>query len=151
MLPQSLLLQAPQGMQMGLVLQVPPSVCALAAGTPHLLWGVSPWTHPPSLRTTRRDDSGIWMPSSVDAKKRDSLFMSCPSGPGNPTLPGFSRGGVGRRLGRNPRPAWSLPAGDVKSGLLTEELSSTPRTVMPAPSSLLAGLWMGCGPSSGLK
>ena len=107
-----------------------PSVCALAAGALHLLWGVSPWTHPPSLRMTRKDHSGIWMPSSVDAKKRDFLFMSCPSGPGNPTLPGFSREGVGRRLGRNPCPAWSLPAGDGKSGLLTEELSSTPRTVI---------------------
>lgn len=128
-----------------------PSVCALAAGAPHLLWGVSPWTHPPSLRTTRKDHSGIWMPSSVDAKKRDCLFMSCPSGPGNPTLPGFSRGGVGRRLGRNPRPSWSLPTGDGKSDLLTEELSSTPRTVMSAPSSLLGGLWVGCGPSSGLE
>ena len=41
--------------------------------------------------------------------------------------------------------------GDGKPGLLTEELSSTQKTAMSAPSSLLAGLWVGCGPSSALK
>ena len=34
----------------------------------------SPPSHPPSLLTTRRDHSGIWKLSSIDAEKRDCLF-----------------------------------------------------------------------------
>ena len=42
MLPQSLLLQAPQGMQMGLVLQVPPECLRSGRGSPSPALGREP-------------------------------------------------------------------------------------------------------------